>query len=65
MSKITWKAARINRNLTQKEVAKKLGISESMVIKYEAYQIYPNVKLAIAMSELYEISLSDIVLFLK
>ena len=65
MAKITWKAARINRNLTQKEVAKKLGISESMVIKYESYQIYPTVKTAIAMSELYEISLSDIVLFLK
>lgn len=64
MPKLTWKAARINRNLTQKEVAKKLGISESMLIKYEAYQVYPTVKLATEMSELYEVSLSEMVLFL-
>ena len=64
MPKLTWKAARINRSLTQKEVAKTLGISESMLIKYENYRIYPTVKLAVKMSELYGVNLSEMVLFL-
>ena len=64
MPKLTWKAARINRSLTQKEVAKTLGISESMLIKYENYRIYPPVKVAVKMSELYGVNLSEMVLFL-
>lgn len=35
MLKITLKSARINANLTQKEVADKLGIDRSRVIKWE------------------------------
>lgn len=35
MSKITLKAARVNAGLTQKEAAKKLGISNQTLSRYE------------------------------
>ena len=36
--KITLKAARVNAGLTQKELAEKIGKSETTIVKWENYQ---------------------------
>jgi len=38
-------AARVNAELTQKEFAKRCGVSESTVIAWEAGRRYPNAKM--------------------
>lgn len=38
-------AARVNANLTQKEFAKRCGVSESTVIAWESGKRLPNVKM--------------------
>ena len=38
-------AARVNANLTQKELAQRCGVSESTVIAWETGRRYPNVKM--------------------
>lgn len=38
-------AARVNAKLTQKELARKCGVSESTVIAWETGKRYPNVKM--------------------
>ena len=42
MKKITLKAARVNCGLSQKEAAKKLGIAESTLYKWESGKNKPN-----------------------
>ena len=44
MIKITLKAARVNSGLSQKEAAKRLGISESALYKWESGKNKPNTK---------------------
>lgn len=44
MMKITLKAARVNSGLGQKEAAKRLGVSESTLYKWESGINKPNVK---------------------
>lgn len=44
MKKITLKAARVNCGLSQKEAAKKLGIAESTLYKWESGKNKPNTK---------------------
>ena len=58
--KITLKAARINRNLSIKDVCKSIGISESTLRRWESGATYPYLNQAVALCELYGVSLDDI-----
>lgn len=43
--KISLTAARVNANLTQKELANRCGVSESTVIAWETGRRFPNLKM--------------------
>lgn len=58
---ISIKAARVNAGLTQEEVAKALKKSKNTIVSYEAYTSSPDITLAIAMAELFGMSLGDII----
>ena len=58
---ITLKAARVNKNLTQKEAAKKLGVSVATLQDYEAAKSFPSVPTIQKMEVLYDVPYSDII----
>lgn len=58
--KIQLKAARVNANLTQEDVAKALKISKNSIVNYEAYTSTPSVKLAEKFATLYNMKVDDI-----
>ena len=60
MLKITLKAARINVGLSQKEVAKLLGISNKTIHSWENGATSPSAKHIDALCELYKVSFNDI-----
>lgn len=57
---IQLKAARVNANLTQGDVAKTLGISKNSVVNYETYRSKPSVDLAKKFAALYGMKVDDI-----
>ena len=59
--KLTLKALRNNKNLTQAEAAKLLGISEYTLNNYENYRSYPDVPIIEKILELYKVSYDDII----
>ena len=58
---ITIKAARVNKGLTQEEVAKALKKSKNTIVSYEAYTSSPDITVAIAMADLFGMALGDII----
>ena len=58
---VSIKAARVNAGLTQEEVAKALKKSKNTIVSYEAYTSSPDINVAIAMAELFGMSLGDII----
>jgi len=58
---IQLKAARVNANLTQKEVAEILSVSKNAIVNYEAYRNKPSVDLAKKLAELYGMKVDDII----
>lgn len=58
---ITLKAARINKNLTQAEAAKMLGISEKTLANYEKGISFPDIPVLKRIEDLYETSYSDLI----
>lgn len=58
--KMTLKACRVNKGLTQEAAAKMLDISESALSLYERGLSYPSVPLIKKMEALYEVSYDDI-----
>lgn len=59
--KIQLKAARVNANLTQEDVAKTLKISKNSIVNYESYASVPSVELAKKLADLYEMKVDDII----
>jgi DNA-binding XRE family transcriptional regulator len=59
--KIQLKAARVNANLTQEEVAKTLKIGKNSIVNYEAYTSVPSVGLAKKLAKLYGMRVDDII----
>lgn len=57
---ITIKAARVNAGYTQEEVAKALKKSKNTIVSYEAYTSSPDINVAMAMAELFGMSVDDI-----
>lgn len=58
---IQLKAARVNANLTQEEVAKKLRISKNSICNYERYTSKPSVERAKELAKLYGLTVDDII----
>lgn len=63
--KLTLKACRVNKGLTQKEASKRLGISETMLRYYEQGKNFPDVPIIQAMEKLYEVSYDNIIFLPK
>lgn len=61
---ITLKAARVNKDLTLKEAAEKLGVSLYTVHSWETYKTYPNIYYLKRIEELYGVEYKDIKFFL-
>lgn len=59
--KIQLKAARVNANLTQKQVAEKLKISKNTIISYELYRAEPSIATAQKLADIYGLSVDDII----
>lgn len=58
--KISLKGARVNANLTQKQVAEKLGISNKTVCSWEKGESFPDALQIPKICELYGASYDDI-----
>lgn len=60
---LSLKACRVNKNLTQAEAAKILGIRKETLANYEAGRTFPDVPTIKKMEELYGVQYSDINFF--
>lgn len=54
------KKARLDKNLTQEEVAEKIFVSRQSISNWENNKTYPDIGNVIALSDLYEISLDEL-----
>lgn len=54
------KACRENKNMTQAEVAKALGVKSATVSKYESGTLEPNIEALKKLSELFEITIDEL-----
>ena len=59
--KWTLKSIRINLNLTQEEMADKLGVSTKTYQNYENYKSYPDVEIVKKIVELSGLDFNDII----
>lgn len=62
--KITLKALRINNGDTQKDLAKKLGVSDRTISFWELNKTYPNAKYINLICDIYKVT-SDTIIFLN
>lgn len=60
---ITLKAARVNANLTQKEVGDAVGVGRDTIASWEAGSTYPDVVSFKKLCEMYDVSM-DAIIFL-
>lgn len=58
---IQLKAARVNANMTQEDVAKGLGVSKNTIVNYESYKSKPSVERAKALADMFGMSVDDII----
>lgn len=54
------KKARMDKNLTQEEVADKLYVSRQSISNWENNKTYPDIGNVLALSDLYEVSLDEL-----
>ncbi|MBR3596680.1 MAG: helix-turn-helix transcriptional regulator [Clostridia bacterium] len=52
---------RKNRDLTQKELARKLNVTDKAVSKWETGRCYPDIEMIMKLSEFFSVSVNDIV----
>lgn len=57
---ITLKAARVNKNLSQIEAAKLIGVSVSTIANYEMGKRFPDIPVIRKIEEVYGIKYNDI-----
>lgn len=55
-----FKKARMDKNLTQEEVAEKIFVSRQSISNWENNKTYPDIGNVIALSDLYQISLDEL-----
>ena len=63
--KLTLKAIRINKNLSQKEAAKQIGVSVDTLGKYERGLTFPDITILKKIEEVYDIQYDNINFFSK
>lgn len=63
MKKMTLKAARINKGLTQQQAAHAIGIGVDTLSNYERGKTYPDVVILKKIEEVYEIEYNNIIFF--
>lgn len=59
--KITLKAARVNKGLTQADVAKKVRKSKNTIVNYENGKSTPDIETGKALAALYGVSIDDLI----
>ncbi len=59
--KITLRAARVNKGLTQEDVAKELKKSKSTIVNYENGKSTPDIETGKALAALYGCSVDDLI----
>ncbi len=62
--KVTLKALRVMKGMTQKEVAEKLGVSTDTWGSYERGKTFPDVPLIEKIEDLFNVKYSDIIFYL-
>lgn len=60
--KITLKALRVNKDLTQEEAAKALNVTSKTIQNWESYVTFPTGKQLVEICRIYECGLDDIFL---
>ncbi len=58
--KISLRAARVNADLTQQEVADKIGVSKHTIINWERGRTKPKKHILIALSSIYGIDIDSL-----
>ena len=58
---ITLKAARVNKNLNQREAANLIGVSIATLQNYEAGKNFPDVPILKKIEKIYQVSYADII----
>ena len=58
--KITLKAARVNKNLTQPEAAEKLGIAVDTLVQWEKGRTFPDAPMIDKMTGLYGVTYDEL-----
>lgn len=58
---MTLKAARINKDLTQKKAANLIGVNVSTLSKWEKGESYPSIKRIPAILDVYGVSYDEII----
>ena len=59
--KLSLKAARINKNLTRKQVAAAVGVCDFMIGAYERGDATPSLKTALALANVYGVPVEDLI----
>lgn len=59
--KVTLKAARVNANMTQDEVAKKVNKSKNTIQNYESGKSIPDVEMGKKLAAIYGVTVDDII----
>lgn len=62
---ITLRAARVNKNLSQIEAAKLIGVSTSTIANYEMGRRFPDIPVIKKIEEVYGVKYNDIDFLLK
>ena len=60
MEKLTLKAIRVNKGLTQRQAAKLIGIAEPTLVNYEKGRSFPDVPVINKIQEVYQIKYDNI-----
>ena len=63
--KLTLKALRVNKNLTQAEAAAKLNVTPGTLSRWELGKSYPSIKKIKKIEELYNVDYKDIFFITK
>lgn len=58
---MTLKTARVAKNLTQVEAAKKIGISVDTLANYEVGKSYPNIPILKVIERVYGVEYKDLI----
>lgn len=53
---------RINKNLTQKELSEKIGVTQQQISLYEKGDIFPSMRVALKIAKELEVTLDEIFL---